>query len=1357
MGSNNVRAGGAFLEIFIKNSVREGLATVRKELSSFASLSTKAGLAVGAIGTIGVTGFALGTDAAREFQLSLLEIQAATGKVGLGPAFKQLAVDLRVLPTEIAKIGAEVARSFGESFTGEQIIQLTGTVAKLAKATKEDSKTITEAVRDIGNAFGTDNFVEVSDILLKSANSSSASVGDLAESFKFVAPVAAQMGVSLRDAAGALAALSQIGIKGSEGGTSFKRLIVNFRAEAAALSQAFNVEIDPNKSIADGLSKIGQSLSNKSIGEKAKLLRDNFELLGIASTSGLVASEQQLANFAKSLANVTGETDKQFSIVTGGIQGSVDRLKSSLQSFGISVGLAIGDGLGKASDSIANLLQVSAEFVDNNKELVTGLALSSVTAIGAGAALVGVGLAVNATAASIAGYNKVASVFAYFLKIKEPDKSPTIDKNTASTVTQATALKTQSGAYVDVIAKCRLYLTTINALTVSNIKATGSFVGLTGAIATMGASFAEARTLSTTFRAGLKANIEKLAETAAAANVTARSIQRVNRAQVGGALAAPKGLLGADGKPLRKESLAKIDDAVTAALVAPSLLRGGGDLAKRIANRRGQGINRGKRVDTFEEQGLALFQRENAQTTVAKARDIGDSFGGQTTNQILAFTAALEAAQIATAALKPDSLTVAMGAVRSAIAATVTTIASSPALIAAAVAATVVAFVVLTKEGNDLAKYLGGVFSDLATTVVKTFKDISAIAGPAFTAIIELVAKGELNKAFDIAMKALYLSVLITFDSIRQFIEKTFIDIAVYFGASADEAKTVFDLAFSAIGLVIGGIAKVVQIAMRVVIFAFRSIVSPIVGFFQLILKGWISVVSLIGASLNALGIKTDLVSSALLDEIKRSKTDLEALIGKVEAIQAKRNQAGQIDEPKSNTKSVQEAEKRFALAKAEAALANKIIGFPELITQSSVDRIVKADKELAEAEKELNIARDAQLTDLERARKQLREAEKSGDQTNVARARENLAEADRKAIADRAKKPESKAGELKSFTKDIEGIAAEILDSAESAAKKAFKDAAEVRVTGTPEEANKAQQAAIEVARLANEAAAAFRNADFDKLAQAARAAKAKSEAIIPDPEKLRRPDKLESKLKGAQRDIGNNLLEQARKDAEDTAEAAALAATNAIRTGNKGVADRAAKNAEESSNALVEATQAFVDGNLQALAVAAEKIQTAKKNAEMRAGFSNVAESEVKGLLDNRDAEIKAFERGAKDPSEQKDVRELRDRQADLNKAIVEGNIDKVKDIQKEIDDKIKEDLAQRVFNERERVDELRKGLFKEIKSTGGFGLDAAFGAIQGSGKTDTDLLRDIAKSLGKLSDLGNILGELQKISSQKKLVFK
>ena len=118
----------------------------------------------------------------------------------------------------------------------------------------------------------------VADLMTQAANSGTIGVNDLGESYKYVAPLAQSMGLSIEDVTTALSAMSMAGIKGSQAGTSLRTILANMAK--------------PSKTVAEAMDDLNLSITNsdgsfKSLDERKRYNRPSFPFLSKICRSSL--------------------------------------------------------------------------------------------------------------------------------------------------------------------------------------------------------------------------------------------------------------------------------------------------------------------------------------------------------------------------------------------------------------------------------------------------------------------------------------------------------------------------------------------------------------------------------------------------------------------------------------------------------------------------------------------------------------------------------------------------------------------------------------------------------------------------------------------------------------------------------------------------------------------------------------------------------------------------------------------------------------------------------------------------------------------------------------------------------------
>lgn len=327
-------------------------AAARREMSQTAQTATGMGKVLSRTGKLVAGLFAVRelaragaafTKVGSEYVDSLNKIQALTGSSDA--VMRRAATQLESNSGLYAKMG----QTTGDAATG--VVELTKAGLSLSKSLKAVNATMTLAkagelsVADastlVSNTLNTFNLKasqagKIANGLANAANISSADVSDLAESFKFVAPIAAKSGVSLDQTNAILAELSNSGIKATNAGTGLRKFLLSLQAPVGKAKDALsdlNVEVydaaGKTRPLTAIIGDLRESLKGLSQAQQNKALRDIFGLTGITSAQVI------LKNGAKGLAEYTkgvqraGAAQKLANAASKGLMGTINSLKAS--------------------------------------------------------------------------------------------------------------------------------------------------------------------------------------------------------------------------------------------------------------------------------------------------------------------------------------------------------------------------------------------------------------------------------------------------------------------------------------------------------------------------------------------------------------------------------------------------------------------------------------------------------------------------------------------------------------------------------------------------------------------------------------------------------------------------------------------------------------------------------------------------------------------------------------------------------------------------------------------------------------------------------------------------------------------
>lgn len=210
---------------------------------------------------------------------------------------------------------------------------------------------------------------DVANYLANAANISSADVADIAESFKYVAPVAASAGVTIQQTNAILAELANSGIKASQAGTSLRTFLLNLQAPTAAASAALQdlgVNIYDSsgkmKPLADVIGLLKGKLDGLTQAQRNANLKAIFGKTGISgATTILNEGAKGLARYTKGVEKA-GSAQKLAESKSKGLAGSLNTIKSSA----ISAAQELYRKLSPIADKVIRpLAQKFATFAQN--------------------------------------------------------------------------------------------------------------------------------------------------------------------------------------------------------------------------------------------------------------------------------------------------------------------------------------------------------------------------------------------------------------------------------------------------------------------------------------------------------------------------------------------------------------------------------------------------------------------------------------------------------------------------------------------------------------------------------------------------------------------------------------------------------------------------------------------------------------------------------------------------------------------------------------------------------------------------------------------------------------------------------
>lgn len=413
-GAGGVRAGGAFVEIYAKDTrFQQAMARVQGRLKAIGSTMQSLGTSMSLVGTALGIPMVLAAKTAAKFEDAMLGMKAAAGLTdGELKAVEKAALDLSktmgVAPSGIAEAFLELLKA-GMSL--EQVLGGAGKAAvEFARVSGVEMAEAAVFMKVSMNTFGV-SATEAVDTLSAAADASETSIAAMVESFGLVGSAGALFNQSLFDISQGLAVLARFGIKGEEAGTGIKTALMRLTS--------------PSMEAEEALAKIGLTLENfrnvdgellplvQIVGvlEKAlegvdQVMRDRilgqvFGDRGIRVVGAFLnVGVEGFGDIADAMeANLP--VSMKFQIIMSGITGALQTMYAAVERLAIAFAQALGPNIGYAAAAAARFIDVVAALIAAFPGIATAAAAGTAALVGLGVVLITTGLAFKALAAAV--------------------------------------------------------------------------------------------------------------------------------------------------------------------------------------------------------------------------------------------------------------------------------------------------------------------------------------------------------------------------------------------------------------------------------------------------------------------------------------------------------------------------------------------------------------------------------------------------------------------------------------------------------------------------------------------------------------------------------------------------------------------------------------------------------------------------------------------------------------------------------------------------------------------------------------------------------------------------------------------
>ena len=316
-------------------------------------VGTAVGAATAAVGGLAAAAIKVGSG----FESSMSQVAATMGittdEIANGSA------DFELLSQAAKDAGATTAFSASQAAEALNYLALAGydaqtaadalpAVLNLAAAGGMDlayaSDLATDAMAALGIEASNENLTKFGDQMAKTASKANTSVAQLGEAILTVGGTAKSLAGGTVELNAALGVLANRGIKGAEGGTALRNVILSLSAPTDKAADAIN-SLGLNVYDAAGnmrplnevFKDLNNSMANMTEGEKTKVLSEIFNKVDLKSAQALLAGcGDEFDNLADAIANSGGAMQDMADTQLDNLQGDITILQSGLEGLGIA-------------------------------------------------------------------------------------------------------------------------------------------------------------------------------------------------------------------------------------------------------------------------------------------------------------------------------------------------------------------------------------------------------------------------------------------------------------------------------------------------------------------------------------------------------------------------------------------------------------------------------------------------------------------------------------------------------------------------------------------------------------------------------------------------------------------------------------------------------------------------------------------------------------------------------------------------------------------------------------------------------------------------------------------------------------
>lgn len=346
-----------------------------------------------------VTGMGIASvKTAADFESSMSQVQATMGitKDSMSTVNGESVNTMEALSDLAKQMGSETAFSASEcaealnylalaGYDTQEMVDTLPTVLNLAAAGNIDLASASDMVTDAMSALGmeTSEADTMVDQMAKTASSTNTSVSQLGEGILTIGATAKSIKGGTAELNTALGILANNGIKGAEGGTHLRNVILSLQNptdKAAACMEQLGVDVYDSqgnmRSLNDILGDLNTSMEGMTSAEKTNIISSIFNKTDLSSVNALLANTGETwDSLQNSITNNAGAAQQMADTQLDNLSGQLTILKSALEGLAISIGEALMPMVKNIVSKIQGFVTWLNNLDDGTKQVIVKIGL----------------------------------------------------------------------------------------------------------------------------------------------------------------------------------------------------------------------------------------------------------------------------------------------------------------------------------------------------------------------------------------------------------------------------------------------------------------------------------------------------------------------------------------------------------------------------------------------------------------------------------------------------------------------------------------------------------------------------------------------------------------------------------------------------------------------------------------------------------------------------------------------------------------------------------------------------------------------------------------------------------------------